>query len=48
MTSQTVKFARVRLERFEADRVYSYTAQRDLWGYGFRVTRRSGAYQKAK
>lgn len=45
---QTVKFARSRLARFEAIRVYSYTAQRDLWGYGFRVTRRAGAYGKGK
>ena len=48
MTSQTIKAAKGRLDKFEAVRVYSYTAQRDLWGYGFRVTRRVGAYKVGK
>lgn len=43
MRNQTIKFARVRLARFEAERVYSYEMS-----WNVRVKKRAGVYGKGK
>jgi hypothetical protein len=42
MRNQTIKFARVRLDRFEAKRVYSFEISKSG------VKRRAGVYGKGK
>lgn len=48
MSKQTIKFAGLRLDRFAAVKVYSYTYTTNQYGHKFNVTVRVGARRISK